>query len=280
MRILRTVLIIARLTILETARRRVLGVALILSLAFLTFYAVGFSATLRHTEVAPLPTREWKETAPNMLTMLGMYSLNLMSVMLMAFISVDTLAGEIASGAIQAILTKPVRRSEIVLGKWLGFAILGTLYLVLMLGGLMAAVRLISGYAPPNLLRGASLIWLNGLLMLGLSFAGGTRLQTLANGTFLFGLLALALLGNWMEQVGVVLGDTTATQVGTFMSLLFPGEALWQRAAYEMRPPGMLGFSPLFPLQSIPSPLMIGYAIFYTFAALVLSLHWFSRRDV
>jgi ABC-2 type transport system permease protein len=34
----------------------------------------------------------------------------------------DTLAGEINSGTIQVIVTKPIRRSDVVFGKWLGFA--------------------------------------------------------------------------------------------------------------------------------------------------------------
>ena len=45
-------------------------------------------------------------------------------------VTADTLAGEISTGTIQAVVAKPVRRVEIVLGKWLGFAALLALYLL------------------------------------------------------------------------------------------------------------------------------------------------------
>ena len=57
----------------------------------------------------------------NFLAMAGLYVVNFLVVMMTVLTSVDTLAGEIASGTMQAVATKPLRRFEIVLGKWLGF---------------------------------------------------------------------------------------------------------------------------------------------------------------
>jgi hypothetical protein len=64
--------------------------------------------------------------------------------------SVDTLSGEIASGTIHTLVAKPLRRWEIVLGKWLGFSGMLTLYLLLMAGGVVTVVYLVGGYAAPN----------------------------------------------------------------------------------------------------------------------------------
>jgi hypothetical protein len=40
-----------------------------------------------------------------------------------------------------------------------------------------------------------------------------------------------------------------------------------------------LGFSP-FAFPSVPSPIMIGYAVFYAILALALAVRQFNRRDL
>lgn len=59
-----------------------------------------------------------------------------------ALLGADTLSGEINSGTIQTIVTKPVRRLDVVIGKWLGFAILLGLYSCLCQVGLFLAFGL------------------------------------------------------------------------------------------------------------------------------------------
>ena len=72
--------------------------------------------------------------------MAGLYVVNFLTIMMTVLTSVDTLSGEIASGTVHTLMTKPVRRWEIVLGKWLGFGIMLGLYLLLMGGGVMVLV--------------------------------------------------------------------------------------------------------------------------------------------
>jgi hypothetical protein len=64
-------------------------------------------------------------------------------------------------------------------------------------------------------------------------------------------------------------------------SLILPSEALWKRAAYEMQSPlvAALGVSP-FSAASVPSPLMVVYALLYAALALGLAVRLFSRRDL
>jgi ABC-type transport system involved in multi-copper enzyme maturation permease subunit len=177
---------------------------------------------------------------------------------------------------------KPVCRWQILLGKWLGFVVMMTLYLVLMAGGVAALNRTLTGYKAPNLMRGAVLIWLNGMVLLSVSLLGGVYLSTLANGVVAFAAYGVAFLGGWVEQIGSFLQSTTAVNVGIVSSLLLPSEALWKRAAYEMRSPivDVIGFSPFTSGSSVPSPLMIVYAVVYAVGALCLALWGFSRRDL
>jgi ABC-type transport system involved in multi-copper enzyme maturation permease subunit len=215
------------------------------------------------------------------LLMAGLYVVNFLVIMMTVLTSVDTLAGEIASGTIQAVVTKPLRRYEIVLGKWLGFAAMLALYVALMGGGVAAVMAALTRYFTPGLWRGLGLMVLEGLTLLSVCVLGGTSLSTLANGVLAFGLYGLAFIGGWIEQIGSLLHNETAVNIGIVSSLFMPSEALWKRAAYEMQSSvsAMIGMSP-FASTSVPSPAMIVYAVFYVAVIMALALRRFSRRDL
>jgi ABC-type transport system involved in multi-copper enzyme maturation permease subunit len=143
------------------------------------------------------------------------------------------------------------------------------------------AVRLLSGYTPPRLLVGISLIYLEGLLILSIAMMCSSAFSSLATGGIVFGLWGLSFIGGWVEQIGSVLNSATAVNVGIVTSLLIPSEALWRRAAYEMQTPlsGILEVSP-FSAFSVPSVFMVVYAALYLLGALTLALRIFSRRDL
>ncbi|MBA3530443.1 MAG: ABC transporter permease [Ardenticatenales bacterium] len=271
-------LVIARLTFQEAARRRVLLAALVMGLLFLALFAVGFYLMVSDPEHDSLLGNS---EIHNFFLMAGLYVINFLTVMMTVLTSVDTLSGEITTGTMHTLASKPVQRWEIVLGKWLGFVGMLSLYLLMMAGGVMVIVYLFAGYIAPGALRGLALMWLNVVLLLSLSLLGGATLSTLANGVMVFGIYGVAFVGGWIEQVGSFIGNQTAIELGTVASLLMPGEALWKRAAYEMRSPlvDALGFSP-FSAPSVPSTLMIVYAVGYTLVMLALAVRQFNRRDL
>jgi ABC-type transport system involved in multi-copper enzyme maturation, permease component len=210
-----------------------------------------------------------------------MYAVNFLMIMTAVLTPVDTISGEIGSGVIQTLVTKPVRRSDILLGKWLGFWIILVIYLTLMIGGIVLAVRVFGKFTPPNLKIGIPLMLLEGTLLLTLSIAGGTRLSTIANGVMVFGLYGLAFIGGWMEQIGTLLGNSVTRYIGILASLLVPSEALWQLAAYHMQPPLMrdLHLTPFSPV-SISNSNMVIWAAIYTLATLGVALRQFSQRNL
>ena len=274
--------IIAKLTFREAARRWILWVALLLGVLFVGIYALGFNEIRKEIQVAAgdLPTLQRNEMF-NFMTMAGLYAVNFLTVMMAVLTSVDTLSGEIASGTIHTLVSKPVRRWEIVLGKWLGYAGMLEGYLLLMAGGVLGASRLVGSYTPPNALSGLALMGFNVLLLLSVSFMGGATFSTLADGVMVFGLYGVAFIGGWIEQFGAMVRNQSAVNIGILCSLILPSEAIWKRAAFEMQSPlvAALGVSP-FTSSSVPSPLMMGYALLYLLAALALALRQFKRRDL
>lgn len=272
------ILNITHLTLHEALRRRVLLVALILGLGFLAIFALGFYAIAANSAVGlarGLTTGAQRLLGIAFIEMAGLYAVNFLLVMMAALIPVDTLSGEIRSGAIQTLVTKPLRRAEIVLGKWLAFWLILLAYLGLMAGGVILIAYLVSGYLPPNIALGLSLMALEGTLLMTLSIAGGTRLSTLANGVMVFGLYGLAFIGGWVEQVSTLLGNEAGSYIGIVASLLVPSESLWQLAAYNMQ----LAVTPFSP-ASVPSISMVAWALGYIVVVLTVALWQFRTRDL
>ncbi|HZI89463.1 MAG TPA: ABC transporter permease [Candidatus Polarisedimenticolia bacterium] len=273
---MRGFLAVARLTLHEAIRRRILVAALIAGAAFLTLYAVGLHFILREAEKGTLLERR---IFLNVLTLAALYAANLLTIMTAVLLPVDTLSGEISSGVIQTLAVRPIRRREILLGKWLGHWIVMAGYMLLLTGGVLALTAGFAHFTPPHVEQGLPLILLEGTVLLTLSIAGGARLSTVTNGMLAFGLFGLAFIGNWVEQIGTMADNAAAQRVGTVASLIMPSEALWQLAASHMQPSILrdLGASPFSPV-SVPSTAMVVWAAGYILAALAIGVRAFGRR--
>ncbi len=281
---MRGILTVAHLTLHEVKGRKVALAALILGVAFLVVFGVGLYFVYRDMIGGGLgftPSRAQQNVGLSFLVMAGLYAVNFLMVMMAVLMPVDTLAGDIRSGVIQTLVTKPVRRASIVLGKWLGFWVVLALYLVMMAGGVMLIAWAIAGFEVQNAPAGLALMLLEGTLLMTLSILGGTRLSTLATGVMVFGLYGLAFIGGWLEQLGAVLGNVTTQNFGIIASLIVPSEALWQLASYVMQPPLIreVSITP-FSVVSVPSTGMLVWALVYTLGALLLALRQFGKRDL
>jgi Cu-processing system permease protein len=276
----RAVLTIAHMTLAEARRRRILAAALLLGAAFVLLFAVGFHFIVRDIR-AHTASPAQQGFVLSFVVMAALYAANFLIVMTSVLVTIDTLAGEIGSGVIEALCTKPVPRWAVALGKWLGCWVILAMYAAVLCGGVLLVARLVGGYTPPNAVRGLPLLLLEGTVLLTLALAGGTRLSTLANGVTVFGLYGLAFVGGWMEQIGTLAGNATARYIGIGASLIVPSESLWQLASHYMQPPLVrdLGIGPFSPL-SVPSPAMVAWAVAYVLVTLAVALRLFRTRDL
>jgi len=275
----RAALTVAHLTLAEARRRRILAAAALLGTAFVLLFALGFHFVARDVRSQASPVQQ--RFILSFVVLAALYAANFLIVMTSVLVTIDTLAGEIGSGVIETLCTKPVPRWQVALGKWLGCLAILALYASLLCGGVLLAARLVAGYTPPNVARGLPLLLLEGTVLLTLALLGGTRLSTLANGVTVFGLYGLAFIGGWMEQIGTLAGNAPARYIGIGASLLVPSESLWQLASYQMQPPIVrsLGIGPFSP-SSVPSPAMVAWALGYVLVTLTLALRLFRTRDL
>jgi len=272
--------VIASMTFREAARKKILWTALALGIGLLIVFGAGLHYQLADLLAANMPPFLRYQVLTATL-MIGLYTVDLLAVVMAILTSVDTISGEIASGTIQAIATKPIARWHVLLGKWLGFVTMLAVFVALLFGGTLAVGYWVAKVALQNPVRGGLLVYLECLIVLTATFLLGTWFSTLTNGVIVLGLHGLAFLGGWLEQMSGFAQGSGLVTLGIGSSLIMPTEAIWRRAAFLMQPPlaGALQFSP-FANISVPSGAMVAYGGFYLLGLLAVALYHFQRRDL
>jgi Cu-processing system permease protein len=276
----RVLRIVAGVTLREAARRRILWTALGAAALLLAIFAVALRLQVLEFQGRPMSPFVRYQVESGML-MIGLYTCDLLAVVMTILTSSDTLAGEIGSGTILAIATKPITRAQILIGKFLGFSAMVVVYVALTFGGTIAVAHAVTGVLPEHVVRGFLLIAFECLIALTVTFYLGTRFSTITAGVFALGLQGVAFMGGWLEQVSGFSQSQHIVTLGVITSLIMPSESVWRRAAFEMQTPlaGSLSFSP-FANVSIPSGAALVYAAVFGAALFAAAIYRFRERDL
>src|ERR1700682_5912667 len=116
-------LVIARLTIQEASRRRLLLALVCRTLVVFGFSAWGFNkiTTVTRGDGTTLPPEQVALiTSQLLIGVTFMYSGVL--ALSAAVVAGPLISSEVESGLLLSMLARPLRRSEVVIGKWLGLA--------------------------------------------------------------------------------------------------------------------------------------------------------------
>jgi Cu-processing system permease protein len=299
-------LVVARWTVLEARRRRLLLAGALLSVAFVALFVVGFYLLYRTQQRALLQEqaqgagpaggldgREELLAMSTILVILGLYGVQFLAALLGLFLGAASVSPEIDSGALHAVLARPLSRLQYLMGRFLALAGLLTVYVVVMSGALLLTARVVAGYQPGDALRVVGLMVLQVLILLAVSLLGSTVLPTLANGVVMLVLFGLAWLGGIIGFVGTIPpGNELMANLGTAVSLLLPADAVWRGASYHVLPPSFLVASSFaggggdlefgLPFGSVTpmAPAMLAWAVAYPVACLALAVAAFRRRDL
>jgi ABC-2 type transport system permease protein len=277
---MRDILTIAHLTLFEAGRKRIVAAALLCGAAFLTVFTLGFFAVFNDL-VRRQVTFVERQTTMVLLTVAGLYAVNFLSVLFAVLLPVDAISGEIDSGVMQTIASKPIRRADVLLGKWLGHWCVVAIYLLVLCAGVLVAGRVVAGHVQQNAIPAFGLILLEVTLLMTVSVAGGTRLSTVTNGIAALGFYGVAFIGGWVEQIGGFTGISSARTLGIVVSLISPPDVLWRLGAYLLQPPILrdIGDSP-FTATTVPSPLMVWWAAAFTVVVLIVAARSFESRQL
>jgi ABC-type Na+ efflux pump permease subunit len=269
---------IIHLTWTEARRMRIMLASLICALLFLAVFGAAVYFLYRFGPgAAPRPAFV-RQAQLEVLTLAGLYVANFLTLAFAVLLPVDSISGEIDSGIIETIASKPVSRSTILLGKWLAFLVMTAGYLLLVTLGVVLLVRLFTGFVPPHLATALPLLLLGAATLLTLSIAGGTRLKTITNAFVVFGFYAIAFIGGWIEAIGAILGSDAARYIGTVISLASPVDAMWRLAAHGLQSPLVQQLPGPFSSAAVPSEAMVVWAVGFVIATLLIALRGFRTR--
>jgi Cu-processing system permease protein len=282
-------LVVARFTIQEAISRRLILAGVVISLAFIALFALGFSllyGMALEEQGGQAAGRTVTVFAATLLTVLGLYSVHFLSSFLALFLSVGSISGEIDSGTLHAVLARPLRRLDFVLGRWLAYVALMFAYVGAMAGLVLLVAFLIAGYEPTDAPRTIGLMALGSVLLLSVSLFGSTILSTLANGVVVFSLFGLAWMAGIIEFVGQALDNQGMVNLGIVVSLLIPSDGIWRAASYYAQSQAFLVASSTgpegFPFFSTLAPALpfVVWAALYPVVFLVAGALAFARRDL
>src|SRR5579863_4608336 len=197
------VLTIARLTLRETVRRRLVHAVLILTAIIVGLTGWGFSRlNTVSNQGQPLPHFEVMSSAA-ILVILVAFMFSFVLAVGSAFLAAPAIATDVESGLVLALLPRPIRRLEFVAGKWLGLAVMLGAYAAIAGGIELAVVNLVVGYVPPH--PGLAIAFLVGqsLVLLTLGLLCSTRLSPMTGG-----IVALVVFGlAWIVGVAASFGS-------------------------------------------------------------------------
>ncbi len=277
---------IARLSLLEALRRRLLWALIGLTVLLVVVTAWAFRRLL---EASPLPAAE-TTLAVSQLLVLVAFMFSFVLAMTAVFIGSPAIAGQVESGEALAVLARPIRRADVVLGRWVGFGIVVVAYAVLAGLGEIGAVALTTGYLPPHPLLAAGYVALEGLVLLTLAVLLSTRLGVITGGA-----IAVVLYGiNWVMGVvgaaGAILGNDAIRTAGTISRIIMPTDVAWRGAIASLEPPAALlsslgrtsvifAINPFYAAASPPLDQLV-YTVVWIVVGLALAIVLFSRREL
>jgi ABC-type transport system involved in multi-copper enzyme maturation permease subunit len=281
-----TALTIAGLTLREALRRRVIWALLVLTVALLGLSGWGFSKLIGlDTELGTMTSGEARLVASLLLNLI-MFGFSLIAAIGTAFLAGPTLAGEVESGQALAILARPVRRSEVLLGKWLGLAVFGCGYVVLAGLAQILVVFAVVGYWPPAAATGLALLAAETVVLLTLALLLSSVVSPMASGIISVGLFGATWVAGVVGGLGGALGNEGVERVGTVSRMILPTDGLWRGAMNGFQDPGALlqmgQGEQGFPFLA-DAPLTPAYLVW---AAVWIAVIWgltalsFQRRDI
>ncbi|ASS76983.1 ABC transporter permease [Tumebacillus algifaecis] len=287
---------IAKLSFKETLYKRIFLIAVLMTLAFLAFFGIAnHYASKDMTENFDFAGMEIGQAllqntffAVQVLS-IGLFFANFITILLTILSTVGTVSGEIESHQIDTLLARPLKRRDLILGKFIGLGGLMMLYSVFIFGGVILMNQLFGGVLAIHLSAGqivkAGLMFaLLPLLVTAIGLWLSTRLTTINGGIIMIVMYGIGFIGGFMEQFGVLMNNRSLENIGILSSIVFPLDSLFRRMSVYLFDvadnPLSFASQGIFASASTPSNLMLVYSALYGVLILFFAIRKFTKRDV
>ncbi|MEO8461683.1 MAG: ABC transporter permease subunit [Chloroflexota bacterium] len=282
---------IARLTIGEAARRKVLWVFVILALLAVGLVAWGVDRLVSDYRGSGSPEATLQLGISQLLIFIA-FQFSFVLAMTAAFLGAPAIASDLESGIALAILARPIRRSSYLMGRWLGLSIVVVAYGAASAGLAILVVGYISGYTPPSVLAPVAYMAAEGIVAMTFTILLSTRLPPIAAGAVTVVLFGLAWMAGAIERVGVALAASNPgvnlSIVGDVGRTILPTDGLWRGVIHGLEPAIVIAAARSQPLAEAnpffastpPSPLFLAWSVVWTVLVLSLATYSLRRREL
>jgi ABC-type transport system involved in multi-copper enzyme maturation permease subunit len=289
----RVIWAIMRLTIRETSRRKLLLALLGLTIVVIgvTLFGIYKLTTITGPNEQPLTPLELK-TVVSQILILIMFMFSFVLALSAVFVAAPMISGDVESGISLAILTRPLSRADVVLGKWLGLVALVSTYIAATVAIELVGVKLITDYQPPSPVFTILFLIAETVVLMTLALLISTRLSGMTGGVIALGAYGISWLGGIAGAVGAAFQNSTITHIGTTTQLLLPTDGLWRGAVYSMEPAAIITIAraagaagraasanPFLELNPPPLTYLL-WCAGWLVAMLALTVYSFHRREI
>lgn len=282
-------IVIARLTIRELVRRRVVWVLTALSILSVLLVGWGLERLVTLAREDGVDELQIQIGVSQVLILIA-FMFSFVLAMTAAFVGAPAVGGDLESGVALAVLARPIRRAEMLMGRWLGCACVVVAYTVL--SGLLAigAAALVSGYTPPEPLLALGFLSGQALVLLSLTLALGSVLPTIAAGAIAVVGFGLGWMAGVMAGIASALGIELLGQIAEVSRWLLPSDGLWRGVIYGLEPPLVLlmaagevpelaNANPFY-AAAPPALAFVVWSVVWIGLVLGVAAWWFERRDL
>ncbi len=283
------VLTIARLTVSEAVRRRIVWVLLgltVLSVGLTTWGVERLVSLARAGSANELGIY----VGVSQILILVAFMFSFVLAMTAAFLGAPAIASDLESGVAQAMLARPIRRADLVVGRWLGLVAVVVAYAAG--SGLLeiAAVQVVSGYAPPEPILAVAFLSAQAVVLLTLALLLSTRLPAIAAGAICVVVFGLGWMTGVFAGIGRVFDAGPLVAASEASRWLLPTDGLWRGTIYGLEPPAVVFVAlgrggpaaeanPFF--ASAPPPVgFVAWSVIWVAIVLGLAVLSLSRRDL
>jgi ABC-type transport system involved in multi-copper enzyme maturation permease subunit len=283
------VIVIARLTIRELVRRRVVWVLAALSILSVALVGWGLERLVTLARADGVEELEIRIVVSQVLILVA-FMFSFVLAMTAAFVGAPAIGSDLESGVALAVLARPIRRVEVLLGRWIGCACVVVAYTVL--SGLLAIAIgfAVSGYGPPEPFLAVAFLAGQALVLMTLTLALGSVLPSIAAGAIAVVGFGLGWMAGVMAGVAAVLGVELLGRVAEVSRWILPSDGLWRGVVYGLEPPLVVMLAagrapriaeanPFYASAPPPLPFVI-WTVVWIGLVLGLAGWWFDRRDL
>lgn len=228
--------------------------------------AFGILFTLSSRLLVPLSLGQEQKIVRDM----GLALISLFGALIAILTGAQLVYKELERKTIYAIISKPIRRFEFVLGKYLGLLLTLLGVIAIMTAGFFALVFWVDGAVSPSLLKAVGFTYLELMVVTAVALFFSTFSTPIISAVFAFLLYAVGHLSGDLK----LLGQNLPTQLGKgfclFLYYLLPNlENFNIRGQVVYNQPVTLRYTSF----------VLGYCLLYTLIVLAIATLIFRRRE-